>query len=265
MNMYRHELWAHRKSTLLWSISLAGVVCLMLAMFPTISKDAETFKEMLTTMPEAALKAMGLQIDSITSLLGYYSYVFMYIALCGAIQAMHLGASIVSKETREKTADFLLSKPVDRGAILTSKTLAALTLLLITNVIYFGIASVIATIVQTTSYNFGTFTLLSLTLLFTQLIFLALGIAAALLFPKLKTVLPLSLGTVFAFFMISAIGASSGDSKLKYLSPFQYFDRTYIIEHSGYEATFLIVSAGVIISCITFSYFRYLRRDVHVS
>lgn len=171
MNMYRHELWANRKATILWSLSLAGVVCLMLAMFPTFSKDAETFKEVLETMPDVMLKAIGLQIDSITSLLGFYSYVFMYVTLCGAIQAMHLGASIVSKETREKTADFLLTKPVARGVVLTSKALAALTLLVITNVIYFGIASVIATIVQTESYSYGAFTLVSLTLLFIQLIF----------------------------------------------------------------------------------------------
>lgn len=263
MNMYAHELRLYRRSTAGWTLALAGLVSMMMAMFPAFAADADAFKEVLKSMPEAVLQAVGLQIDGIASLLGYYSYIFLYVTLCGAIQAMHMGASMISKETREKTADFLLTKPVTRGAILLSKTLAALTLLLFTNVVYFGAASMVAVLVQRESYSYGAFALISMSLILIQLIFLALGLAAALLVPRLKTVLPLSLGTVFALFMLSAIGASTGDGKLRYLTPFQYFDRSYIVEHSAYEIRFVLVGAGIIAVCLWFSYMRYRSRDVH--
>lgn len=264
MNMYLYELRMNRKSALIWMAALAGVVALFMSMYPTFAKDADQFKEMLKSMPEEVLQAFGLQIDSIATLLGFYSYLFLYVLLCGAIQAIHLGASIVSKETREKTADFLLTKPVTRGKVLGMKALAALTVLLATNVVYFGAAALVAESVQGEPFSYGAFTLINLSLLFTQLIFLAIGFAAALLMPRLRTVLPMSLGVVFAFFMLSAVGATTGDSKLRYLTPFQYFDRAYIVQHKGYEPAFLIAGIVVIAVCALFSLIRYLKRDVHV-
>ena len=116
MNMFLHELKAYRKSTIIWTCSLIALVVLFLSMFPTFSKEADAFKEIMEGFPEPVRKALGLSVDSMSSILGFYSYIFLYITLCGAIQAMNLGTSIVSKEVREKTADFLLTKPVTRTA-----------------------------------------------------------------------------------------------------------------------------------------------------
>lgn len=264
MNMYRHELRMNRKSAVMWAIALVGIVCLFMSMYPTFAKESEQFKEVLRTMPEEVLAAFGLQIDSIASLLGFYSYVFLYITLGGAIQAFHLGASIISAETRAKTADFLLTKPVTRGAVLRAKLLAALTILAATHAIYYGASAAMASLVQREPFSMSAFALVNVSLLLTQLIFLALGFAAALLLPRLKTVLPLSLGVVFALFMLSATLASSGDGKLRYLTPFQYFDRAYIVRHESYEPEFLAAGAAVIAVCVLFGAIRYLKRDVHV-
>ncbi|RIX51511.1 ABC transporter permease [Paenibacillus nanensis] len=265
MNMYLYELRMNRKSAFIWMAALAGIAGLFMSMYPTFAEGAEQFKEVLRTMPEEVLQALGLQIDSMATLLGFYSYLFLYVLLCGAIQAIHLGASIVSKETREKTADFLLAKPVTRSKIIGMKALAALTILLITNVVYFGAAALIAETVQRESFSYSAFVLINLSLLFTQLIFLAVGFAAAMLLPRLRTVLPMSLGVVFAFFMLSAVGATTGDSKLRYLTPFQYFDRAYIVQHKEYELEFVVTGVIVIAVCALITVIRYLKRDVHVS
>ena len=132
MNMFLHELKAYRKSTIIWSVALAGIVIVFLSMFPAFSSNTEELKKLLENLPLALRNAIGLSLDTIGSLLGFYSTLtFLYITLCGAIQAMNLGTSIVSKEVREKTADFLLTKPVSRVQILTAKLLAALTSLVI--------------------------------------------------------------------------------------------------------------------------------------
>ena len=69
---------------------------------------------MLDNFPPAIKAAMGIAVDSFKSPLGYYTFAFTYSLLFGAIQAMNLGIGIVSKEEREKTADFILTKPVSR-------------------------------------------------------------------------------------------------------------------------------------------------------
>ncbi|MCO1603297.1 ABC transporter permease subunit [Desulfosporosinus nitroreducens] len=263
MNMFLHELKAYKKSTITWTLTLVGLIILFLSMFPTISEEAEAFKKLMEGFPEEIRLALGLSVENIGSILGFYSYVFLYISLFGAIQAMILGVSILSKEVREKTADFLLTKPVTRTQIVTSKLLAAFTSLLITNVFYLGAATMMASLVETKEYSTKIFFLLSLTLFFLQLFFLALGILVSLSVPKIKSVLSISLGTVFAFFIIGALVSTTGDEAIRYLTPFKYFDFAYIMQNSSYESSFMMVTIAFIVIAITASYLIYSKRDIH--
>lgn len=262
MNMFLHELQAYRRSTLIWTLSLVALTVLFFSMFPSIAREAEEFKKLLEGFPEAVRKALGLAVENIGSILGFYTYVFLYISLCGAIQAMNLGTSIISKEVREKTADFLLAKPVTRTRVLTAKLLAALTSLIFTNIFYLAAATAMASLVQTQGYNIKIFLLISLTLFFLQLIFLALGIIVAVVVPKIRAVLAISLGTVFAFFIIGALASTTGDAALRYLTPFKYFDLTYIMQNAGYELSFVIIAIGLIVAAVTASYFIYAKKDI---
>lgn len=263
MNIYLHELRAYRKSTITWTCSLIAVIVLFLSLFPSVSKDFAEFSSILEGYPEGVRKALGIQIETFGTLLGFYVYIFMYITLCGAIQAMVLGTSILSKEMREKTADFLLTKPVTRTKIVTSKLLAAVTSLVITCVIYIAAAYLMALQVKTVDFDVSTFLLISLTLLFIQLMFLAIGFIISVVFSKIKAVLSVSLGTVFAFFVIGMIVAVDGEGAKRYFSPFKYFNGTYMLEHATYEASYVIAAIAIIVISIAASYFIYTKKDVH--
>jgi ABC-2 type transport system permease protein len=263
MNMFVHELKAYRKSMLIWTLSLIGIMILFLSLFPGMSKDIDEFTKVLEGYPEGVRKALGIELESIGTILGFYSYIFMYITLCGAIQAMILGTSIVSKEVREKTADFLLTKPVTRTQILTSKLMAAVVSLAATNVLYLIAANLMAVQVKTEDYSGKLFFMISLTLLFIQLIFLAIGIIVSVVFPKIKAVLSVSLSTVFAFFVIGMLVSAGDDGAKRYLSPFKYFDPKLIIESSNYEASYFAAAIGIIVVSIAASYVIYRKKDVH--
>lgn len=263
MNMFLHELRAYRKSTIIWTCSLVALIILMLSMFPSFSKDVTEFKKLIEGYPEVVRKAIGLSIDNFTTLLGFYSFVFVYVLLCGSIQAMNLGTSIISKEVREKTADFLLTKPVTRIQIITSKLLAVITSLVITNVIYLVAASIMVSSLKTKAFNFKLFFMISITVFFTQLMFMSLGIIVSVVVSKIKNVLPISLGTVFGFFIISMISSTTGGSALRYITPFKYFDTAYIIKNSSYETTFIIIELVFIITTTFISYLIYSKKDIH--
>ena len=262
MNIFIHELKAYRKSTFVWTFSLVALVVLFMSMFPAISRDIVEFNKLLEGFPEPVRKALGLEVENFGSILGFYSYVFLYVTLCGAIQAMHIGTSIVSKEVRDKTADFLLTKPVSRTKIVTAKLLAALTTLVFTNILFLGSATIMIAQVKTAAYSTKHFLMISLTLFFMQLIFLALGIFISTVFPKIKSVLTVSLGAVFTFFIVGLLVSTTGEGVKRYLSPFNYFDPAYIIENSSYEIAFLLVGMGIVISSLVASYVMYTRKDV---
>lgn len=263
MNIFLHELREYRKSTIIWTCSLMAIIVLLLSIYPAFSKEAEAFKKVMEGFPEPVKKALGLSVNSISSILGFYAYCFIYITLCGAIQAMNLGTAIISKEIRERTADFLLTKPVTRIKIMTAKLLAAFTSLVITNIGYVAIASIMVSIVKTEEYSYKVFFLLSLTLFFIQLMFLALGVIISVMASKIKSVISISLGTVFGFFIIGMFSSTVGDSAMRYITPFKYFDTNYIMENSSYEVSFIIIEVVFIIVAIVSSYFVYCKKDVH--
>ena len=264
MNMYLHELKSLLKSTIIWTCVLVALAAIYLSIYPSMAKDAEEFKKLLSGYPAPVRAMLGINLDYIASILGFYSMIFTFISLCGGIQAMNLGVSILSKESRERTADFLLVKPVSRSAIVSAKLLAAFTAILATDIVFFAVSSIIANTVKTSNFDGKLFFMINLTLFFIQLIFLALGVVVSVFFNKLKSVLPISLGVVFGLYMIgSLIATGKNDDAARFISPFKYFDITYIIKNASYETPYLITGAAIVVVAVMASYIIYNKKDIH--
>jgi len=263
MNMYLHELKSLRKSTIIWVCAMITIALMYLSLYPAIYRDGAHFKDMLAGYPASIRAMLGVTVDSVTSLLGFYSMILAFVVLCGGVQAMNLGMTILSKETRERTAEFLLVKPVSRTAVVTAKVLAALTVLLVTDVVYYAVASAIAFMVRQSSYSGGLFFMINVTILFVQLIFFAIGAVVSVFFDRLRSVLPVSLGTVFGCYIIGALIAAGKDDWARFISPFRYFDYPSIIGSSRYETPYLITGAVIVVVSIVTCYFVYARKDIH--
>lgn len=262
MNIFLYELKAYRKSVIIWACSMAALAVLYMFIFTAISSDIEDFLQVLRNMPDVVRKALSIYVEGMSNFVGFYSFVFVYIVLCGAIQAMNLGISIVSKEVREKTADFLLTRPVSRKKILASKILAALVSLVITNVIYLAI-TVPMTFIVKSDFSIKIFLMISVTLFFVQLMFMALGVIVSVIIWRIRSVISISLSTVFGFFIIGSLGSIIGDEASRYISPFKYFDTAYIIKHASYEVSFIIIGIIFVIATIAASFLLYDKKDIH--
>lgn len=263
MNMYLFEVRSLRKSTLIWICAMIGLATLYLSIYPSIVTDADGFRELLGNYPPAVQAILGIDLDTIASVNGFYSMIFSFILLCGAIQAMNLGGSVFAKEYRNRTNDFFLVKPVSRSAILSAKLFAAYTVIAVTNVVYLLAVVGIAHLFVSEQFDENLFLLLNLSLLFIQLIFTALGAVISVFFKKIKNILPISLGVVFGFYLIGALLAvGKEEEKLRFLSPFKYFDSSYVLKHHRYEVSYLILSALLIIVAIAVTYVVYNKKDI---
>lgn len=262
MNIFLHELKSCFKSIIIWACSMAALAVMYILIFKGLGNDIAEFQSLMDSLPEVVKKLFSVYVASLSTLEGFYSFVFVYVALCGAIQAMNLGVSIISKEVREKTADFLLTKPVSRAAIMTSKIAAAFVSLVITNIIYLAV-TLLATLTVKTDFSVKSVILISITLLFIQLIFMALGVIVAVLAGKIRSVIAVSLSTVFGFFIVNMFGSIIGEETVRYITPFKYFDYGYIVKNNAYEMPYIIVGAAFVIAAVTASYLVYTRKDVH--
>ncbi|MDN4075083.1 hypothetical protein [Fictibacillus terranigra] len=77
--------------------------------------------------------------------------------------------------------------------------------------------------------------------------------------------MPISLGTVFAFFIISTFGSVIGDKAIRYITPFKFFDLPYIMKHSSYEPVYISIGASVVVVAVAASYMLFTKKDIHAA
>ena len=262
MNIFFQELRFYRRTTIIWMVAFAVGIFGYMSLFSAFSHDVSQSMKLLQGFPPAVRAVLGIRIESFFTILGFFGYMLTYLWLVGSIQAMNLGTGILSKEIAGKTADFLLSKPISRFKVLTSKLLAAFTIIIATDIVFIAASLVSVEVFKTSSFDIKVFELTCLTMLFVQLFFLALGFMISVLVPKIKSVLAFSLPVVFGFFIIGMLDSLIGAENARYLTPFKYFDVGYISAHAGYEWRFLLTEAVVIIVCVVISYVIYIRKDI---
>ena len=265
MNVFRRELAAYRKSTITWALSLSGIVVVFMALYPAFTTDIDATRQLLSQFPEALRTALNISLSSFFTVYGFFGYLLGFAMLAGSIQAMNLGVGVISKEVSGKTADFLLSKPITRSAVVSAKLGAALVSLLVTNVVFWTVSYLAAVTVSTEPVEAQTFFLLLSTMLLVQLIFLALGALFAVIIPKVKSVVSVSLPTVFAFYIIGAIGDVLENDSVRYVSPFRFYDTNYIITNVSLEGRYLAVEAAFVVVAVALAYVIYLKKDVRSS
>jgi ABC-2 type transport system permease protein len=263
MNIYLHELKAKLTSVLIWSGSLFALILLFMSMFQAFAADAAMVTDLMNSFPEELLIAFGMTDMDWSTILGFFGLVFVFSQICLAVQAANYGVGLVSIEETEWTADFLLSKPVGRTRIMTSKLLAAITSLAITQaVVWASSFAFIAIFREGQEYQVKPIVLLLLSMAIFQLFFLTVGMVISLLMKRVRNVLPISMGLVFGLYILNAFGSMIGEKSLEILSPFKHFAPSYIIKHSAWDWSLVMISVASIIISVIGSYVLYTRRNI---
>ena len=264
MNIFRQELKMVLRSVITWSVAIALLILVYVSLFSSFAADAELLTEMLANFPEQLLLAFGLEdAAQMATVLGYFSFAFLFAQICLAIQAAGYGFSLVSVEEREWTADFLLSKPVARAHILTSKLLAALVGLTITNLVVWISSFVFINLFRGgRPYDAGTLALLLLSIVVFQLFFFSVGLVISLLVKRVRSVTPYAMALGFGMYVLSVFGDMLGESTLELITPFKHFDPGYIVEHGAWNLPLVLISVVVIVIALVGSYLLYTRRDI---
>ncbi len=264
MNIYVFEFKQNLKSTVIWSLSVSALILMFMSVYQGFAADTEILNELLLSYPEEFLRAFGMSREvNIASVLGFVSMLFTFVQICLAVQAANYGFSLVSVEERELTADFLLPKPVNRTSILTSKLFAAVTCLIITNlVVWISTFTFINIFKGERDYDVKTLILLLSTIIFLQLFFLCVSMLISLFFKKIKSVLTFSMGLVFGLYIISAFGEVIGDANFGYITPFKHFEANYIVSNSSYNTSMFLIDIFIILISIILSYILYKKRNI---
>ena len=263
MNVFRFELRRAWLGAAIWTLVITGLlVGLITGALPAFLESRVAVENMLAQFPPAFAAAFGMQMDNLFSFGGFYAFGFLYYALFGAIMASGIGLDLFSREKREKCMDFLLTKPRTRNRLFLEKLIAALTMLLVSNAIF-----ILASLVLYRAYAPAPLLperalLAASALLLTELLFLAIGACAAVFARKIRSVSGVATAIGFAGFLLSALHSLLEEEKLRYITPFQYFDAAKAFFDGGFEANYALTGAVVTVALMIAAYVRYTRADI---
>ncbi|WJV28729.1 ABC transporter permease subunit [Rossellomorea sp. AcN35-11] len=131
MNIYWREMKAHRKSFIIWCIGMIALIGSGMGKFAGFNSSGQTMNELMEQMPKSLQAFLGVGSLDLSTATGFYGVLYIYILLLATIHAVILGATIISKEERDKTVEFLFVKPVNRNHIIGVKLMAAFTQIVI--------------------------------------------------------------------------------------------------------------------------------------
>lgn len=262
--IFKHEFLIRIKSVITWSLSVTTLLFVFFSFFSVFAEQAEMMNQVLERFPKELLIAFGMNDMNYHTVLGYISFYFLFIQLLLAIQAGNYGFGLVSIEETEMTADFLLTRPVSRSKILTSKLGAALACMLLTDVVmWISMFTAISIFSEGKGYDLSTLLLLLFSVILFQLFFFSVGLMISLLVKRVRSITPYSLGLAFGSYVLSAFSGVFGDVKLEYITPFKHFEPTYIINNGTLNTPLVLINIAITILALVAGYWLYLHRDIH--
>ncbi len=264
MNIVKRELKANLKSTIIWSLAIGFLIFVWMIEYESFANNP-AIDEFMKALPQGMMSALGMQDMTLSSLKGFIGSISLYLYLLLGIQAVLLGNSIISKEEGDKTAEYLFTRPISRKRVLVSKIGAAFI-----NIIILNIVTLASMILSTMDYDKGEDFYLFIGLIFLatfiiQMIFLSLGMLVASVNKNYKKSANISVAILMITFLISSL-ISMVDSLdfLKYISPFQYFNSSYILEYMRLEVRYLLLSLIIVVTAIGGTIIFYPRRDLNI-
>lgn len=262
MNIYLKELKDRWKSTLIWSLSMLAYVAMSMVKFEAGASAAGSMEELLKAMPQSLQNLMGTSLLDLGTPMGFFTAAFPYLLLVAGIHGGILGAGILAREERDRTTEFLATRPISREGILLPKLLAALTLSLI-----YSLSTTFFSLLVLQGYGpldpdlfllMGGFMAL-------DAFFLLLGFFLAAFLPRPRLAVPLASALVLFFFLLMVVGEMTGSMALfSWLTPFAWFDGKALLglTEPGTGPYILALFLAFLLSLLSF--FRYPRRDLYL-
>lgn len=260
MNVFFHELKRSRNSTIAWIIALIAVASLYISLYPSFAGNTAV-SDIYKNFPEAFKKTFDINENTLSAFSGMYGLVLNLVLLTGAIQAMNLGTAITSKEVRERTADFLFTRPISRVSVLRQKLLTIVTLILVTDLVFMAADWGLIQAIISEPFAFKTFFISTISLTLVQLFFLSFGFLLGSMLRRIKSVIAVSLPAVFGFYVVGLFDTLVGE-KIKFMTPFKLFNINALTTGGSYDAVALIYLFLLSAAAIVASFIIFQRKDI---
>ena len=261
MTLVKHELKQGKISFLIWTASIGFLLAICIFLFPEMKGQMDSVNDMFASMGSFT-EAFGMDRLNFGTLIGFYAVEFgNVLGLGGAFFAALCAVGILSKEEKDKTAEFLLTHPVSRKRIITEKLIAVLLQITAMNLIIYALAvGAIAAVGEEIPWKEISLMHLAYYLLQVELAGICFGISAFLR----KGSAGVGLGIAAMMYFLNLIANIADVAEfLKYITPFGYCEGADIVANGRLDGAMVAIGVVMGIGGIVIAYLKYTKKDIH--
>lgn len=265
-NLFLMEMRKNALSLILWMIVISILISVTMSAYPAFLKNQSKVIAMMSILPKGLLQFKGVSnISDLLSVLGFYAVNnVIYMMVLGSVFAIVLSSNILLKEEYDKTAEYLMTRPISRSEIFVGKLAVILLNVLILNLVAIVVGFISLEIFKNDPFNIKSFLILSAYTLLLNLLFASIGLFISTLVKRAKPITSFSIGLVLIFYFIFTISKiAESVSKIGYLSPFRYVNMEAINPTYTLDLWHLIYFIGCSSTLLGLSYRLYLRKDIY--
>lgn len=260
MTLFKHEMRQARLSLIIWTVSIGFLMAICILLFPEMKGEMDGVSDMFASMGSFSA-AFGMDRINFGSLDGFYAIECGNIlGLGGAFFAAFCAVTVLGKEEKDHTAEFLLTHPVSRARIITEKLAAVLAQIVIMNILTLAI-SIGSMYIVGEEIPWENILLMHLAYFLLQLEIggICFGISA---FVR-RGGIGIGLGLAVMMYFLNIVANISDKAEfVKYITPFGFSDGADIITSGEIDAAMVSIGMAIGVIGIIAAYVKYTKKDI---
>lgn len=244
-------------SMLLWSLGFLFMIIGGMTEFSALGDLEGSLNQAIESFPKIIRVLYGMEGMDLGTLTGYVGLLLFYVLIMAAIHGVFLGSSLIQREWKEKTEDFLFVKPWTRSSLLGGKFLSGLLVILILESViglsFFGILE--------PRDKMDLWSMIMLSSISTHLVFYLLGFALTIMLEKTwgsRVGLLMVLMSYFLTLLFQLLERPF----IKLLSPLAYFSGDYLSKDLGEVLLYPLLLILICVMLLFFGLKVFEKRDL---
>jgi len=266
-NLFLKEMRRNASSLITWLIVITILITVTMSVYRTFMENQSKITGMLSIIPKGALQFKGISnFNDLLSVLGFYAANnVIYMMVLGSIFSIVLSSNIVLKEEYDKTAEYLLTRPITRSEIFFSKLAVIGVNVFLLNFVTAFAGFICMELVKKGPFSVTSFLILSFYTLLLNLLFGSIGLFMSTLIRRAKPVTTFAIGMVLILYFIYTLSKiTESISVIGYMSPFKFVDMNVVNPDYRLDIWHLAYFLGICLLLTGLSFRIYKRKDIYV-
>lgn len=261
MTLVKHELRQGKTSLAIWTGTIGSLLAVCVFLFPEMKGQMDGVSDVFASMGSFT-EAFGMDRLNFGTLIGFYAVECgNVLGLGGAFFAALCAVGVLSKEEKERTAEFLLTHPVSRVRVVTEKLAAVLAQITVMNLLIYALSvGSIAAIGEEVPWEEISLLHAAYFLLQIELAGICFGVSAFLRKGSAGAGLGIA---VMLYFLNLVANITESAEFLKYLTPFGYAEGADIVTNGCLDSGLVLLGMVYGAVGVTTGYVKYCKKDIH--